>query len=427
MSRSQSTSSAALLSSVPAVLILLALLFPAPAAARQICPGVGSGIGGAIPYSLQANPLVEDRVGLQWRSGSEGVTSLFCIKAQRTFGGAANFAFVMPASAFSGNWQTDVLHNWDHTAGAAVPGILLQGQVELGANEGWRYEICGALDPDHSPLQPFPNYSSTQISGMDWRCSSPLDVRVPAAASLPVAFLTGSFGHQNQVHWIRLDWQDPQRFAHGQVRTVVEKQASTGEYLVVHEETREKSPGQGNLSRFWTEEGSTLESNRQYQYRVCTQNIPVAGTDRRCVAMAVRTADTGIDPGTHMLQQHLMELSRLHVILYRDDRRTLLPEPENCLSCPWEVRMDPVREVLNRARLGGEVVLALVDSRGTTVAELGRYTPDRAGAFSSVPSMLMVASRGRMEGSTLCGLTLRVADGRGAVLGEGAMCVERGR
>ncbi len=388
---------------------------------------MASGIGGAIPYSLQADPLVEDRVGVKWRSGSEGVTNLFCIKALRTEGGTGNFAFVMSANASAGSWLTDAPHGWDHTQAGSVPGILVQGQVVLGANEGWRYEICGAQDPDFSILQPLPSYSSAQLSNLDWRCSSPLQLRVPAATSLPVASLTGSFGHQNHVHWIRLDWQDPQRFAHGRVRTVVEKQATTGEYLMVHQEEREKSPGQGNLSRSWTEEGSTLQSNREYQYRICTQNMPVVGTDRRCVAMAVRTADSGIDPGAHMLYQHLMELGWLQVLLYRDDRRTLLPEPENCLSCPWEVRMDPVRDVLNRARPGGEVVLALLDSRGATVVELGRYAPDRTGTFSSVPSTLMVPFRGRMEGNSLCGLTLRVADGRGAVLGEGAICVERGR
>jgi hypothetical protein len=131
-------------------------------------------------------------------------------------------------------------------------------------------------------------------------------------------------------------------------------------------------------------------------------------------------------PGYGDLQQYLPELSSLQVKVYREDRRTLLPASEACISCPWEVRMELVRDVLNRARVPGEVVLSLADSRGATVVELGRYSPDRAGVFSSVPSSLMVPFRGRMEGSSLCGLTLRMANGQGAVAAEGPTCAERG-
>jgi len=149
---------------------------------------------------------------------------------------------------------------------------------------------------------------------------------------------------------------------------------------------------------------------------------PSAATPSRTVtevAVPVRTPAAGrVDAGAVSLRRHVAEIAEVG---YREVRPPRAPVSRGeCLSCAREFELSGVRGALQRGGLEGAVTLLLVDDRGQTLVEMGRFAsvaeiPDTgrvmppAGGFS-------VSARG-------CGVGLEVRDGRGQVLERVSLCV----
>jgi hypothetical protein len=370
--------------------------------------------------SLDSGPIIR----LTWDFGTDGVNNQFRVNATRTSGGPAS-ATALPYRGVT-LWEH---YNNNHT------GYHGWGHLPLGPNQEWSYTVCGAYDDlFRYPPGPIPEFSLAQIDAVEWRCAGPVSVATPPSPSLAIRELSATASYWSDAHRVHLTWVDPNRFEHGPVRTFLEKWSnSTGGWFILEERDQEKGLTAGDSSHEWWEEASSLsagnpslQSDTEYRYRVCTANLPLSGTRRRCAEVEVRTVDSGVHLGARTLKSHLEELRLVEVLVLQGDGRTLLPPDETCLSCPWQMGTRELRNTLEKAGVQDEVNLALLGSRGETVAEIGTFPVARDGSIPGLGGDLRVQGMTRIPTGEQCGLTLRVTDSRGGTLADAPFCVLRG-
>lgn len=335
----------------------------------------------ARPASVQAEAQSPTRILVRWSPGFGGdPPTEFVVRAGRPGAALSTLASSLPTSARS----------FDHNS--------------VGPRQTWVYEVCAS-------------------NNVGTRCAQPVEATTPALPALAVQNLQGVASHANGQHRVVLTWSDPNGTDQGAVRTEVAKFASaTSSFMTV-----ETSEGTGTNARIreFVETGSSLQSDTEYRYRVCTRNLPESGTHRPCAEVAVRTVDAGLDSGAMTLRAHLEELRRVDVQVMAPGGRSLLPLGETCTSCPWVVATRELGNTLQRAGVRGEVELSVVSARGAVVAALGRFPVARDGSIPGLARDLQVNGRAPLASGEQCGFSLLVRDGRGRELSRTPFCLNR--